>query len=408
MNPTRKYTALGKRALVAFVAFALTGGAVLYAQEEMGPKLQRLPDPPKVDQKKAELGKLLFFDKRMAQDSNRSCAECHNPTLGFTTRLAISDGYPATKHYRNAPTVLNSAYLHKYFWHGSLGDLPTLVRWHNVAAFFQNADGRYREENTRQIPEYVKRFKEIYGKRFHLYGDILEVISEYVKTVVSDPQHVPFDRYLATGKGLTSSQIRGMELFNGKARCVQCHNGPLGTDQNFYNTAVPHNPVLDSDVEHKIAMRYEYLIIGLNQYVKNPTRDWGLYILTKDKADMGKFRTAPLRELKYTAPYMHNGVLETLEQVVDFYNDGGGNDPLLLPTKDPRIKPLGLSPSEKKDLVAFLEALSSETQPFNKWPDNVGEEKILFGVYPYFAKPWKYKPGEQNVTELPEPSKLTR
>jgi hypothetical protein len=100
--------------------------------------------------------------------------------------------------------------------------------------------------------------------------------------------------------------------------------------------------------------------------------------------------------------------LETLEQVVDFYNDGGGNDPLLLPTTDPRIKPLGLSPSEKKDLVAFLEALSSETQPFNKWPDNVGEEKILFGVYPYFAKPWQYKPGEQNVTELPESSKLTR
>ncbi len=394
-----KWGLLGRRVLAILVVIGLTSVVGLYAAEQMYPPLGPLPSPPQVDKKKAELGKLLFYEKRMAQDANRACFECHNATQGFTTRLALSDGYPATRHYRNAPTLLNSVHLDDLFWHGSQGDLNTAVQWHLAAAFFMNADTRYITERLHQIPQYNEMFKAIYPDRLYIAPDIIDVVAEYVKTLVSDPKQIPFDR----GQ-LSAEAKRGMGLFTGKARCIQCHNGPLLTDEKYYNTGVPHNPELDSDPDRQIAMRYEYFVIGVTEYVANPTRDWGRYIISHLKEDKAKFRTAPLRELKYTAPYMHNGVLQTLEQVVDFYNVGGGGDALIASTKSPLIRPLGLSSSEKKDLVAFLLSLSSDTQPHAEVPTKVGEENILYGVYP--RETWHYTP--DNVKEMGKSVKSTR
>ena len=395
---------LAKRALAMIPVIGLAGAVSMSAAEQMVPALGPLPAPPKFDAKKAEIGKLLFYEKRMAQDANRACFECHNAKEGYTTRLDLSDGYPATKHYRNAPTLLNSAYLDDLFWHGSQGDLETAVQWHMAAAFFMNADSRYIAERLHQIPQYNDMFKVVYPDKLYITPDINNAVAEYVRSLVSDPKQIPFDRAMTGGAALSPEAQRGMDLFKGKANCIQCHNGPLLTDEKFYNTAVPHNPVLDSDPERQIAMRYEYFIIGVTEYVNNPTRDWGQYIISHQPEDKGKFRTAPLRELKYTAPYMHNGVLKTLEQVVEFYNVGGGNDPLIAPTKSQMMRPLGLSPSEKKDLVAFLLSLSSDAQPHAEVPTKVGEEHILYGVFP--RETWHYSP--DNLKAMPKSVKDTR
>ena len=191
MKPTqRRFRLVVMRVLAVLAILGVTGAIQLYAQqrEEQYPPLGALPSPPPADKKKAELGKLLFYEKRMAQDANRACFECHNATQGFTTRLALSDGYPATRHYRNAPTLLNSVYLDDLFWHGSQGDLNTAVQWHLAAAFFMNADGRYIAERLHQIPQYNEMFKEIYPDRLYITPDIIEVVAEYVKTLVSDPK----------------------------------------------------------------------------------------------------------------------------------------------------------------------------------------------------------------------------
>jgi cytochrome c peroxidase len=176
--------------------------------------------------------------------------------------------------------------------------------------------------------------------------------------LVSDPNKVPFDRYMRGEKSALSAEaIKGLGLFEGKARCIQCHNGPLLTDEDFHNLEVPKNSAFAEDPLRQIAMRFVAKIKGVPNYMK-VDRDLGLFLETKRDDDIGKFRTPPLRELKYTAPYMHNGVFFTLEEVIDFYDKGGGNDP----NKSPLMMPLGLTAEEKKALLGFLESLSS-TEP---------------------------------------------
>ena len=138
---------------------------------------------------------------------------------------------------------------------------------------------------------------------------------------------------------------------------MQCHSGPLFTDQSFHNTGVPTNPQFETDPLRQITLRYQHHARGVSEAVyRSADRDLGLYYVTKIDEDKGKFRTAPLRELGQTAPYMHNGVFDTLTEVVQFYNDGGGEDQ----GKDSRLKPLGLSDREVEELAAFLESLTGD------------------------------------------------
>jgi cytochrome c peroxidase len=306
---------------------------------------------------KVELGKLLYFDPRLSGDSTTSCASCHDPKMGWGDGNELSIGYPATLHWRNSQTVLNAAYLAKWFWTGSSATLEAQAKAAITGPLAQNMNPGLAEERLKQIPEYVKLFKEAFGGA-PTFDTALKAIVAFERTIVST--NVPFDRYMRGDKtALTPEQVKGLELFQGKAACIRCHNGPLLTDQDLHNLGVPKNPAFEKDPFRQIAMRERIKAKGIAEAVYSTfDRDPGRYLDTKKDEDKGKFRTPTLRELKYTAPYMHNGVFATLGEVIEFYDRGGGSDPF--GTKSPLMKPLGLTKEEKAALQAFLDSLNGD------------------------------------------------
>ncbi len=352
------------RVLLAMVA--LTGSIIItgdtVGQEKTFPVLGPLPrvpiprDNPQTPAK-VELGKLLFFDPRTSGDASTSCASCHDPKQGWGDGGDLSRGYPGTQHWRNSQTVINSAYLKKLFWAGGVGSLESQAIAATTGNLAGNGSPEMIQERLRQIPEYVRRFKEVFGE-LPTFDKVVKAISAFERTLVSDARNVPFDRYMRGDKSALSDEAKkGLTLFQGKARCIQCHNGPLFTDEDFHDLAVPNNTAFTEDPLRQIAMRFVAKIKGVPNYMK-VDRDLGLFLETKRNDDIGKFRTPPLRELQYTAPYMHNGVFFTLEEVIDFYDKGGGNDA----NKSSLMMPLGLTAEEKKALLVFLESLSG-TEP---------------------------------------------
>jgi len=197
---------------------------------------------------------------------------------------------------------------------------------------------------------------------------------------------------------MSAEAIRGMKLFEGKAGCIQCHDGMLMTNQDFHNIGLPRNEAFDEDPLRQISIRYRSKAFGILNY-DEVDEDKGLYFSTHRPDDIHKWRTAQLRELKWTPPYMHNGVFFDLEEVVAFYNSGGGpnqdNGPALAGTKDPLMKPLNLTEGEQADIVAFLMALSSDVMPGKNFkipripPDGIMTATGLLVEMP--AKPTKKK-----------------
>jgi cytochrome c peroxidase len=326
------------------ITMALTAN-LGYTAPDIGP----LPKI-KIDKAKAELGKRLFFDARLSGDGAISCATCHQPDNGFSFKIAISPGYPGNGHFRNVSSVINS--VHKKVWmhDGRIGtNLNDVTRGMITEDYIMNMDMRIMQERVKQDPVYLEMFEKAgYGEPSN--GKVRKAIPEYLKTLTS--RGSPFD----TGTMSEDAQ-RGMALFKGKANCTACHNGPLLLDEKAHNTGVPENwNIFLNPLNHQAFIAYN-MFMGNENYM-NLKRDPGAHIHThkSDGSDMGKFMTPSLRELKYTAPYMHNGMLKTLEDVVAFYNNGGGEDS----NKDPLIKPLSLNDAEQADLVAFLLALSGE------------------------------------------------
>lgn len=325
------------------------------------PLLATLPPPPApadnpTTPAKVELGKLLFWDNRLSGNNAMGCVACHRPELGWGTGSPISFGYPGTQHWRNSQTILNAAYYNKLFWEGSVTSLEAQSPSAAEGAVAGNGDAAMMEMRLRLVPEYRKAFKEIFGTEWPNINDAWKAIAAFQRTIVTDPKKVPFDRYLTGDRNaLTDSAKRGLALFDGKAGCTSCHNGALVSDQKFYNTGVLSAPEWQTDELYQVTFRWEVYQKGVPEQVyRIASDDHGLYYRTTDPADVGKFRTPSLRELKYTAPYMHNGVLATLKDVVDFYDKGGG------PTKTAPLKELGLTEQEKGDLIAFLESLSMD------------------------------------------------
>ncbi|MBI2227037.1 MAG: c-type cytochrome [Betaproteobacteria bacterium] len=267
----------------------------------MAADLAPLPEP-KFNKAQAELGRYFFFDERMSGDAALSCATCHDPKKGWSDGMPLSKGYPASEYFRNSPTVLNSAFKKRFMWDGRLdgSDMGTLVRDMITEAHTMNMDSRLMQERVKQIPEYVElwhKFRKDDPNGMRIYG----VIGEFVKSVVSN--NAPIDRFLKGDQSaLNATQREGYELFKGKANCVSCHNGPLGSDGMLHRTGVPENPAITAE---------------------------------------------PLRHITMLRHYSN-----TLDEVVDFYSKGGG--------AGSEIKPLNLSDSEKRALVAFLESLSGE------------------------------------------------
>ena len=213
------------------------------------------------------------------------------------------------------------------------------------------------EERLAQIPEYVDLFEQAFGGDRPLYDHALKAIATFER-IAMDSTDSPLDEYLAGDQSALSKEaLRGKTLFEGKAGCIQCHNGALLTDEKYHNLALPEHPLFGKDPLRQVSLRYQHFIRGVPEEVyREAHTDMGLYYTTKRESDIGKFRTPPLRYISYTAPYMHNGVLETLEDVIEFYDQGGGDSD----GKSPLLKPLGLTEDEKLDLLDFLESMSGD------------------------------------------------
>jgi cytochrome c peroxidase len=352
-------------------AAAVALSAAMVNAGEMGKyaPLAPLGDPPipldnKQTEAKVELGKILFWDPRLGGDASTACVTCHEPDQGWAFGDSLSRGYPGTVHWRNSQSVINSAYLGQLFWAGAAASLEKQAPSAAKGAVAGNGENDVMETRLAFIPEYRKRFNEVFGTEWPLIGDAWKAIAAFERTLIVND--TPVDKYLAGDKSaLTEEQVAGMELFNGKAGCIQCHNGAQATDENYYNLGVPPAERWEEDGLAQVTFRYELYAKGVTQDMYRELKDDpGLYFRTKEKADMGKFRTPPLRYTLYTAPYMHNGAFWDLEEVVQFYNAGGGEndftDGTMASTKTSKLKPLGLTDEEVSQLVAFLEGFSGE------------------------------------------------
>ncbi len=286
------------------------------------------PTPAKI-----ALGKMLYFDKRLSVDGTVACATCHAPRFGFTDGQPVSTGIKRQKGGRSAPTVINRLFSKEQFWDGRAADLEdqALGPIQNPIEMGNTLENVV--ATLKKTPGYVKAFEQAYGDPDISPKRIAQAIASFERTVLSG--NSPFDRYEAGDKkALSASARRGMELFRGKARCQVCHAGFNFTEEGYNNIGV-----------------------GMDK----PKPDLGRDNVTKQEADRGAFKTPTLRHIHATAPYMHDGSLKTLMEVVEYYNKGGTPNPYL----SKEIKPLNLTEQEKADLVAFLHALTGEESSTN-------------------------------------------
>lgn len=292
------------------------------------------PDDNLYSKERAELGKLLYFDKRLSSDNTVSCATCHSPELGFGDGAPVSTGIKGQKGGRSAPTVINRGYSTAQFWDGrarsleeqAIGPIANPIEMTNHA----DSEKAYEVvvERLHRIPGYVERFRKAYGKADFDIQDVGKAIATFERTVVSG--NSAYDRYKNGDKqAMSESAIRGMDIFFNKVACDSCHLGFNFTDGSYAN-----------------------LGIGMDK----PNPDLGRYVVSRQEEDKGAFKTPTLRDIEHTGPYMHDGSLKTLEEVVEHYNKGGVANPHL----DERMKPLNLTDSEKKALVDFMKSLSGE------------------------------------------------
>ncbi len=336
------------------------------------------PDNP-ITPVKAELGKLLYFDPKLTGDASLACVDCHDPKQGWAFADPICRGYPGTVHWRNCQTVVNTGYYGKLFWTGSSKSLESQAKSAAQGGVAGNGERDVMIERLRQTPQYVKMFKEAFGVEWPTVFLAYNAIATFERAMLSQTD-TPLDRYLKGDKDALSPKAKkGLELFQGKANCIECHNGPLLSDEKYYNLGVPRAEEWTDTGLNQVTYRFELYAKGTREKLYREAKDdLGLYFDTKRKSDLGKFRTPQLRYIKYTAPYMHAGQFFTLEEVIDFYNEGGGENEWTKKygNKTPILKPLNLTDEEKEALVVFLEEISGEEI-------NVGEVKVPdYDVFP--------------------------
>lgn len=306
------------------------------ASEYKLPQIQGLEDPNTfvpadnpMTAKKVELGRLLFFDKRLSKNDTIACASCHLPAKGFTDGMPVSTGINKLKGGRSAPASINRVFSKAQFWDGRADTLED----QSIGPFVSPVEHGFANHEElvvkiKKIAGYRKLFNEVFGREV-VAGDVGKAIASFQRTVLSGNSAV--DKFDLGGddKALSESAKRGLDLFRGKARCTRCHSGFNFTDEKFHN-----------------------LGIGWD----TNTVDLGRYMVTNNAEDIGAFKTPTLREIARTAPYMHDGRFKTLEEVVKFYNQGGVKNP----HQDNTIIPLELTDQEQQDVVALLKALNGE------------------------------------------------
>jgi cytochrome c peroxidase len=325
------------------------------------PEMPIFPENP-LTPEKVELGKKLFFDRRLSGDGTMACATCHSPETGYSDGLAISLSYPTTRNWRNASSLINLAYNDAFFWDGRATSMEEQALFPVMSAFEMNQNLDFLEEELKEVPEYVEAFQNVFG------GEITRervgmALAAFQKTIISKDS--PLDRYLKGEEGaLTAVQKEGYDIFVGKGNCIACHNGPNLTDNKFYNLGVPENPDVVDDSRISATRRFTAKVSGYKAY-RTLTEDPGRYLVTKDRKDWKAFKTPTLREAALTGPYMHNGVYQSIEEVIEFFNKGGGDDP----NRTPLLKPLNLSDDEKLTLEVFLKEALKGDLVFVKMPE---------------------------------------
>ncbi len=287
-------------------------GVVLGPRGGRGP----LPSPPNnpLTAEKVALGKQLFSDKRLSADGSLSCASCHDPGRAFSDGRVVARGIHNAEGTRNSPALVQAGFGRNFFWDGRASSLERQVL-----------------QPILNPKELGLTEAELERKTGMSSGEISLALASYVRTIRSTDSRL--DRFQAGDpNALTDFERAGLQVFRGKGQCAGCHAGPDLTDDQFHNTGVA--------------------------WRSGRFADEGRYSVTLNERDHGAFKTPTLREIGRTAPYMHDGSLATLEDVVDYYATGGHRNPYL----DPRVRPLGLSSGEQKALVAFLKTLNGQVR----------------------------------------------
>ena len=288
---------------------------------------------------RVELGRTLFFDARLSGPGQMACASCHDAELGWGDGRATSFGHGFQPLARNAPSILNAAFGRRFFWDGRAASLED-----QALAVFENpkemhASGDAVVATLKGSPGYRELFAAAFGDPEPTLPRTLTAIADFERTITSDGSS-DFDRFLAgDAAALSDAAVRGLDLFRTKARCANCHNGPLLSDGGFHD-------------------------LGLSYYGRK-LQDLGRYEVTKDPADVGRLKTPSLRNVARTAPYMHNGLFD-LDGVINMYSAGMVElkrkpeqaEDRLFPTRSPLLRRLDLTAAEKQDLRAFLESLT--------------------------------------------------
>lgn len=306
----------------------------------LGHKKMKIPKDNPLTAEKIALGKQLYFDPRLSKDNTVSCASCHDPNKGWSNDEPVATGVRGQKGGRSAPTIVNAGYQTRHtFWDGRAAqdkfgannavEAQALGPIANPIEMDMSIEDLVPKLN--KIEGYREQFQEVFGTDVTAEG-IAKAIASFERTIISG--NAPYDQFKAGDEdALSESARRGMDLFFGKANCSACHATSNFTDQGFHNLGV-----------------------GIDK--EDP--DVGRYAVTQLLGDRGAFKTPTLREIARTAPYMHDGSFQTLEEVVDFYDKGGNPNPQL----DEELFPLKLTDQEKSDLVTFLkEGLSSPDYP---------------------------------------------
>ena len=320
---------------------------------------------------KIELGDKLFHDQRFSVDGTVSCTNCHDEKKAFTDGLPVSVGHHGLTGTRNAPSVLNAAYNRLQFWDGREPDLESQAKQPLINPV-EHGLANYEPilEIARTDPYYLKAFQSVFGvtgKQITI-DHVAKAIASFERTLVSG--NSPFDRYYFKGQGnaLTEAQVRGFQLFIGQGRCVSCHtieqNQALFTDNRFHNIGIGINQI-QQDIPRLTKAFLEAKNKGGNvdEMVLSDKKssELGRFAVTGELSQIGAFKTPSLRNVELTAPYMHDGSLKTLKDVMIHYNNGGVtkagervNDFL-----SGGIRPLNLTDMQLDDLVAFMKALTS-------------------------------------------------
>lgn len=321
-----------------------------------------VPADNKMTADRVALGRKLFFDKRLSKDGTVSCATCHDVTRGFTDQRATSEGIGGQIGRRNAPTTLNTVLLETLFLDGRSPSLDHQARMPIINAIEMGfPDGESAVKAIADDADYKAMFQKAYGRDVN-YEDIGRAIGAFERTMVFLDS--PFRRFVHGDDDAISAEAKeGWRLFNEKARCVSCHHmnlsNPLGTDNRFHNIGVSAR---HQDFE-ALARR------GLKAMEEDPSEEkleeltlatdmseLGRFMMTKNRSDIGAFRTSILLNIGITAPYMHDGTIETLWDVMDHYNKGGEANLFL----DGGMEALALTEEEIDRVVAFLFTLTDD------------------------------------------------